>query len=437
MERTAKKAVLIITWVLLLAIPVFLIVCALCLPARYEETFLGELREKCRRLEEIEGKRIILAGGSGIAFGYDSSMLEGAFPEYQVVNFGMYAGLGTKVMLDLSEGSARENDIVILSPEQEAQTLSDYFNGEAMWQAADGEFSLLFKIKRGNWGQMLGTLPGFAADKFRYHLHGTTPEPEGIYRKDSFNAYGDIDTKLCGQNIMPQGYDRNTPVRFTDDVWQEEFIEYMNTYALQLEKQGAKVWYRFCPVNALAVVPGDMSAYYEALQTKLSFPVIGNPNDSVMDAEWFYDTNFHLNSSGKIVNTIQCIRDIKAMLGESTQTAYEFPNKPEMPADTGGDLEEQPEILYADIYAGNEDIQAITIPKEVALIEDGAFEGCSRLQAIILENEQPSEIRPGQGLLRGTDADIYVKDKVLPDYRLNYFWSMYAGRIKAQSTLEK
>ena len=125
------------------------------------------------------------------------------------------------------------------------------------------------------------------------------------------------------------------------------------------------------------------------------------------------------------------------MLGESTQMAYEFPNKPEMPADTGGDLEEQPEILYADIYAGNEDIQAITIPKEVALIEDGAFEGCSRLQAIILENEQPSEIRPGQGLLRGTDADIYVKDKVLPDYRLNYFWSMYAGRIKAQSTLEK
>ena len=207
--------------------------------------------------------------------------------------------------------------------------------------------------------------------------------------------------------------------------------------SLQLEKQGAKVWYRFCPVNALAVVPGDMSAYYEALQTKLSFPVIGNPNDSVMDAEWFYDTNFHLNSSGKIVNTIQCIRDIKAMLGESTQMAYEFPNKPEMPADTGGDLEEQPEILYADIYAGNEDIQAITIPEDVALIEDGAFEGCSRLQAIILENEQPSEIRPGQGLLRGTDADIYVKDKVLPDYRLNYFWSMYAGRIKAQSTLEK
>lgn len=436
MERTAKKAALIITGILLMAIPAFLIVCTFGLPAKYEATFLGELKEKCRRLEETEGKRIILAGGSGIAFGYDSLMLKEAFPEYQVVNFGMYAGLGTKVMLDLSADAVRENDIVILSPEQEVQTLSDYFNGEAVWQAADGAFSLLFKIKRENWGQMLGTLPGFAADKFRYCLQGTAPEPEGVYRKDMFNLYGDMDTRLCAQNIMAKGYDPNTLVRFTEDVWQEEFIEYMNDYALQLEEQGVKVWYRFCPVNALAVEPGNISAYYEALQARIDFPIIGNPNDSLMDAEWFYDTNFHLNSSGKTVNTIQCIRDIKAMLGESAQAAYEFPNKPEIKPDTEGDMEKQTEILYADVYAGNEDIQVVTIPEEISLIEDGAFEGCGHLKAIILENQHPSEIRPGQDLLRGTDADIYVADEALSDYRLNYFWSVYAGRIKAQSTLK-
>lgn len=437
MERTGKKATLIITGILLLAIPAFLIICAFGLPAKYEATFLGELKEKCRRLEETEGKRIILVGGSGIAFGYDSLMLEEAFPEYQVANFGMYAGLGTKVMLDLSEDAVRENDIVILSPEQEVQTLSDYFNGEAVWQAADGAFPLLFKIKRENWGQMLGTLPGFAADKFRYCLQGTAPEPEGVYRKDMFNVYGDMDTRLCVHNIMAKGYDPNTTVRFTEDVWQEEFIEYMNDYALHLEEQGAKVWYRFCPVNALAVEPGDISAYYETLQARLDFPIIGNPNDSIMDAEWFYDTNFHLNSSGKTVNTIQCIRDIKAMLGECVQVAYALPNKPGMKPDTEGDMEEQTEILYAHVYAGNEDIQAVTIPEEISLIEDGAFEGCGRLEAIILENQHPSEIRPGQELLRGTDADIYVADEALSDYRLNYFWSVYAGRIKAQSTLKK
>ena len=428
------------------------------------------MKAKQRRLEETEGKRIILVGGSGIAFGYDSSMLEDTFPEYEVINFGMYAGLGTKVMLDLSEDAVREGDIVILSPEQEAQTLSDYFNGEAMWQAADGDFSLLFKIKREDWAQMLGALPGFAADKFRYYLKGAAPEPEGVYRKDVFNSYGDIDTQLCGQNIMPKGYDLNTPVRFTEDIWQEEFIEYINAYAARLEKRGAKVWYRFCPVNALAVEPGDIPVYYEGLQEKLDFPVIGNPNDSVMDAEWFYDTNFHLNSSGKIRNTIQCIRDIKAMIGDDTQVMYELPKQPEMLADAGentdggqadtgmdeaktlGDTERQETdkfgkeeqevgetagILYAEVYAGNEEIQVITIPEEISLIEDRAFDGCSRLRAIILENEHPAEIRPGQELLRGTNADIYVKDEVLSDYRLNYFWSVYAGRIRGQSALEE
>lgn len=435
----SKITILITTSALLLALPIFFAVCAFCLPARYEDTFLGELKEKCRRLETAEGKRMILVGGSGIAFGYDSAMLEESFPEYTAVNFGMYAGLGTKVMLDLSEDAVREGDIVILSPEQEAQTLSDYFNGEAMWQAADGDFSLLLRIKRENWGQMLGTLPGFAAEKLRYQLKNERPNPEGVYQKSVFNTYGDIDTALCGKNIMPNGYDLNTPVRFTEEIWQEEFLEYMNAYARRLKKQGAKVWYRFCPVNALAAEQEDVNAYYEMLQEKLDFPVIGNPNDSLMDAEWFYDTNFHLNSSGRTVNTIQCIRDIKAMLGDSAQVAYDLPQKPELnevsgeKGDSTEDVSDETKILYAEVYAGNEDIRTVTIPEEITLIEDGAFEGCTRLQAIILDNAHPSEIRPGQELLRGTDADIYVKDEALSEYRLNYFWSVYAGRIHGQS----
>ncbi len=443
MEHQSKITILVTTSALLLALPIFFAVCAFCLPARYEDTFLGELKEKCRRLETTEGKRIILVGGSGIAFGYDSAMLEEAFPEYRAVNFGMYAGLGTKVMLDLSEDGMREGDIVILSPEQEAQTLSDYFNGEAMWQAADGDFSLLLKIKPDNWGQMLGALPGFAADKLRYHLKNERPNPGGVYQKSVFNTYGDIDTALCGKNSMPNGHDLNTPVRFTQEIWQEEFLEYMNAYARRLKKQGIKVWYRFCPVNALAAGQEEVNTYYETLQEKLDFPVIGNPNDSLMDAEWFYDTNFHLNSSGRTVNTIQCIRDIKAMLGDSARVAYDLPQKPELHGDAGEkdapaeDGLEEPQILYAEVYAGNEDIRTVTVPEEITLIEDGAFEGCTHLQAIILENVHPSEIRPGQELLRGTDADVYVKDEVLSEYRLNYFWSVYAGRIHGQSALDR
>ena len=52
-----------------------------------------------------------------------------------------------------------EGDIVILSPEQSRQTLSDYFNGEYMWQAADGAFGMLRDLKSENFEAMLGNFP--------------------------------------------------------------------------------------------------------------------------------------------------------------------------------------------------------------------------------------------------------------------------------------
>ena len=90
----------------------------------------------------------MLIGGSGVAFGYDCSFIKEIFPEYEVVNFGMYGGLGTKAMMDLAAQSIHKDDIVILSPEQEKQSLSCYFGAEYMWQAADGAFHLLREVKR-------------------------------------------------------------------------------------------------------------------------------------------------------------------------------------------------------------------------------------------------------------------------------------------------
>ena len=79
-----------------------------------------------------------------MAFDCDSALMDDFFPSYEIVNFGMYAGLGTKAVMDLSENYIHEGDIVILSPEQSEQTFSDYFNGEYMWQAADGAFGKHF-----------------------------------------------------------------------------------------------------------------------------------------------------------------------------------------------------------------------------------------------------------------------------------------------------
>ena len=44
--------------------------------------------------------------------------LEKELPGYRVINYGLYAGLGTAVMLDLAEPHIRAGDIVVFLPEQ-------------------------------------------------------------------------------------------------------------------------------------------------------------------------------------------------------------------------------------------------------------------------------------------------------------------------------
>ena len=427
MDKRTVRRIVATALAVILAEQVFFLICGFGLPVQFGDTFMGELKSKYERLKETSGKRIVLVGGSGVAFDCDSALMDDFFPSYEIVNFGMYAGLGTKAVMDLSENYIHEGDIVILSPEQSEQTFSDYFNGEYMWQAADGAFGMLRDLKSENFEAMLGNFPRFALEKLNYVMKGQKPQTDSIYQKKSFNTYGDIELDTCRENILPNGYDVNQKVRFTENVVQLEFMDYMNDWAKRLEKKGAVVWYRYCPVNKLSVEDmDDLAAYDVFLRQKLDFPVIGNPENSLMEAEWFFDTNFHLNQPGKEVNTVQLIRDMKAMLGDDRAVTVELPEKPHR---TWGEVSAETRIWTAkdsETYQGEE---TIVIPENVTQIEDYAFSNCAGLKQIVLEQKDPSKCIVGQHLLDGTGAEILVPQMSVDSYKRNYFWSVYAGRI--------
>ena len=194
------------------AIPVVLLVWGFSQPAQYTETFVGELPAKRQLLAAQSDKpRLIVVGGSAAAFGVDSALLAQELPDYQPVNFGLYAALGTRVMLDLSVDQLQAGDIVIVMPEQQRQTLSDSINAETLWRAVDGDFTALRCLHLRDFDEMLGQFPRFAGSKFCYFVQGA-PDPDGIYRRDSFNAAGDIASPLCAANTMPDGYDPTMPI---------------------------------------------------------------------------------------------------------------------------------------------------------------------------------------------------------------------------------
>lgn len=460
--------------VLLLAAPVTLCLLAFGLPAQYGDTFLGELPYKVDLLSEAVGKRIVVIGGSGVAFGQRSDLLEDALDGYSVVNFGMYAGLGSTVMLDLAEDFVQQGDIVIFSPEQSEQTLSMYFSPESMWQAADGRFDLLTSLSGKDLGAMTGQLPYFAGDKFQYFRSGTAPTPEGIYRRDAFNEYGDISDPQRTQNIMAGGYDPDMMIDFSTELPSEEFLSRVNAFAAVCEDKGVRFFYRFCPMNAMAVTEAgwqQVDSYFEHLQTVLDCEFLGSPRGSILDARWFYDTNFHLNSAGAVVNTAGMAADLKAALGDTTPTKIELPDMPGF-ADASlvsGDNSHAGYFLYElsdnsarivglaeggkqqnklilpvsheglpvtefdpTVFAGNTVIREIIIQENITRIGGGSFDGCAALERLVIRNTAPESCVVGQGLLDGTDCLVYVPEGSFSAYQTNYFWSVHAGRIRGE-----
>ena len=469
-----KRAVLRILAciVLLLAAPTVLGIFGFCIPSQYEETFLGELKYKYDALEKTEGKRIVIIGGSGVAFGQRSDLMEQELPGYRVVNFGMYASLGSSVMLDLALPLLREGDIVIFSPEQSSQTLSMYFNPESMWQAVDGRFDLLTKLSGDNLGAMLGHFGYFAARKFNFYTQGNTPNPTGVYSKSAFNRYGDIDYADRGQNVMSGGFDPNLPLRFESSIISEDFIAYLNAYTQDCKERGIRFYYRFCPMNDLAMTQQEQTRfddYCAYLAGRLECDVLGDPHNSLMEAGWFYDTNFHLNSAGAIVNTYHLVEDIKKILSDRTPVNISLPEMPPMGSAqiVDGDnsdaqyfrYEERNGEIYlvgltdvgknrqsltipvqyeglpvtgfaADVFAGNTVIREITVQSSITRIENGSFAGCTALERLILTGKVPEKCSVGTQLLEGTDCTIYVPRESISAYMTNYFWSVHAARIQ-------
>lgn len=269
---------------------------------------------------------------------------------------------------------------------------------------------------------------------------------------------------------MPGGFDASTPIRFDTDMVTEAFARRVRDYAEAVKSAGAILWYAPCPMNGAAVEnKEDVDGFYASLQERLSIPLAGDPHDFILDAGWFYDTNFHPNSSGKTVYTKALIRAVKAMLGDSSPTDIPLPEMPELARAVSwvGDDSDGACFTYGEVsgtlavtgltregmertaltvpsvwegksvtaigpsaFSGAENLREITLQLNIGTISDGAFGGCAALERIIIQSAQPSACRVGQRLLEGTSAKIYVPVEALSAYRTDYFWSVYGGSVR-------
>ena len=69
---------------------IFMLGVILKVKSPHENTYLSSYLDKIKLIEKVENKRIIFIGGSNLAFGLDSSMIEKEFLGYKIINMGLH-----------------------------------------------------------------------------------------------------------------------------------------------------------------------------------------------------------------------------------------------------------------------------------------------------------------------------------------------------------
>ena len=471
--------------VLLLLLTVSVVAAAgFLLPAQYEKAFTGEFDDMVARLKETKEPKLIVVGGSSVAFGVDAKLL-GETLGMPVVNFGLYATLGTKTMLDYSKANLGEGDIVVIAPELNTQTWSMYFNAESMWQAIDGHFGLLRYLNGDDAPAMLGAFWKLASGKTKFFLQKTDLDPEGIYNASSFDEFGFIrHNRTKDYNVMVGGYDASMTLRFDPAIFDEEFIEYVNDYVRYAKKKGATVYLGFCPMNEDALDPDTtmetLDAYVAALRENFDCELLGEPNSYLYRSGYFYDSNFHLNSAGAVVHTRRLALDLAAILPEEIEVKIDVPAVPEIPEtpdepeeyeydenevyflydvkDTGveivgvSDLGKTQTVLTtpkafdgkkvvmltSGTFADCGNLTELFVTENISQIHDGTFEGAGNLTKIHMASSNPDNCivnsMSGEAFV-GTSSKcrVYVPNGALSDYKNNYFWGIYSNLLTEEN----
>ena len=429
----------------------------------YQETFYAELNDKIDRLKSIKEPKIVFIGGSSLIFGLRSEEIEKA-TGYPVVDFGLYASLGTTFMMDIAKDYIRQDDIVVLAPEINSQTYSDYVGYTAALKCFE---NTKYKATYFNIDDNMEFF--FHYFGYVYEKGNAKVELKEPYTKSSFNEYGDIDNEIVYNNQLEQYYDPTQLVEPSKDIIDNDFIKEVNKFCKAINRKKAKMYFSFSPTNALSLKEDKIEEFESYLDKKLRCELLGSVKDMTYHQYYFYDTNFHLNKAGSYLHSSVLANLLKEKLNIENDYVIEVPDAPKPAYYDSGIVETIDGLILKQVYSGNTfgyvlngfteemkniteytiprqvngvdillisehafsdmpNLTKITIPSTITQLVNPLFKNCPNVIGVYLEHEEPPMVC-SEGLIDGTSPNckIYVPEKSFARYFNDYSWANYRG----------
>jgi hypothetical protein len=275
-----------------------------------ERNYFATIIDKHQYAQSISEPKIILAGGSNLAFGIDSDSIEKQLLR-PVVNLGLYAGLGLDFILKETLSEVKKNDLVILCPEFYLKKEGEEFPKQTIcfFHPKASEF-----LEKEDWDVDLKKKLSFYVRYCRNVIFFSTRKSQSIddnfsdYFRKGFSEKGDLLAHLNNKSVRPLK-DLET---FQKQDYSEE-IKLINWFVKEVNVRGGKVIWTFPSYSLTGYLHNKSSLdfYEKQIKTKLNCLVINNIKNEIYPDDFFYNTHYHLGKAGRQKRTRQLIEQLK------------------------------------------------------------------------------------------------------------------------------
>jgi len=270
-----------------------------------DQNMLAASIDKQALIRTQASPRLILIGGSSMAYGVKSAEIAAACGRYPV-NMGLHGALGLNWMLNESAPHIRKGDWVIVAPEyQQFTRISGATEYVVNMLEIDPRNALL--LDRQQWAEALdrGFIQRFGkiaravlGRPGRFFRTGTIKSSARLYhRRAGFNAHGDIVAHLTAK---PPGLnERVFQFRYREELVTKS-IARLNEFAADAERRGAKVFFSHPPLpeEIYASNRAELEKLEARLKSDLKLPQLDRLEELVFPIEDFFDTWYHLAAPG-------------------------------------------------------------------------------------------------------------------------------------------
>lgn len=293
-------------------------------PPVYSGTYYDTFQDKFDRLSALKGrKKLVLFSGSSTRFGFDCAALDQAFPDYEVVNMGVFAYTNAMPQLELILSCMDEGDILIHFPEFDASreqfcTTDDL--DEPFFNMMESNYGALELLDLRRYGAVFTPLGNYLSAKDpmvkkSYALSASDFDEEGNpVDSPSYNQYGDYIVYRPNAPTSLPVY--GAPIHYTAGVFPKEtFLDPLNAMYRRFQEKGVRVYFGYAPRNALALsedsTPAARRELDQYLRENLCVPVITPLEDSLWDGVYLYGTDNHLSTQGAAMCTEKIIAALR------------------------------------------------------------------------------------------------------------------------------